>query len=394
MDNALDLQVLSTFDARRIEAPLRQALADSGITANIGLTQSQGMREYMLSPSPETEHIAGTIVLLRVEDWLREHYSSEGHPGETWAREELKNRVREFANEISVLAYRGKPVWFVVCPAGGWIAQQHKLTSLCRTYTNLLVARVGALAQITSLSWPAGLLGMNIVTDQTDSVPFTQETFARIAEVVATSVARVLASKSGATEATVSKSAELAAYLSGLQVRIDLAPADPSARAYVDKIIRTAASFSLTGEQPRIPEHQVDAAIASGNCILVSVADRLADHGPSGIIQYHWAEDSLVIDWWSLSCTVLGKQVEYALICSLAQIAQEGGCSQVVFEFQPSARNQPTQTFLASIADQQPETRFLISVAEATERINRKAVNPGAWILSMRGMENTANMGR
>jgi hypothetical protein len=394
MDNAFDLQVLSTFEAWRIEAPLRQALTDSAITAKIGFTRSERMKEYMLSPAPETEHIAGTIVLVRVEDWLRDRCSTEGNPGDTWAREELKNRVREFASEISILAYRGKPVWFVVCPSGGWIAEQHKLTSLCRTYTNLLAARVGALAQITSLSWPAGLLGMNIGTDQTDNVPFTQETFDRIAEVVAISIARVLATESSTIEATLSKSAELAAYLTGLQVRIDLTPADPSARAYVDKIIRTAASFSLTGEQPHIPEQQVDAAIASGSCVLVSVVDRLADHGPSGIIKYHWVEDSLVIDWWSLSCTVLGKQVEFALICSLAQIAQEGGCSKVVFEFQPSDRNQPTQAFLASIADQQSETRFLISVAEANDRISSRAVNPGAWTLSMRGIENTANMGR
>ena len=378
---ATDLQVLATFDATRIEAALRSALANAGVDVAVGFTARPHMRDYMLTPSAETEHIAGTVVLVRVEDWLRDHCSSEGHPGDAWAREELKSRVKEFASELAILAYRGKPVWFLACPSTGWVAEQHKMAALCRTYTNLLAVRAGGVAQIVSVSWPAGLAGNDIAADQADNIPYTQEVFDRLGEVLAAEISGTL--KSDSTEQSASgKSPELAAYMAGLQVRVSLAPADVSTRKYVDKIIRTAASFSLCGEQPHIVDSEVDAVIASGNCVLVAVSDRLADHGPSGVVAYRESGDEMVVRWMSLSCPVLGKQVEFALMTALAQMARERGSSRLVFQFQPSERNPPIQKFLQSLAESSSENRYLLPVAEADARIAAAAVNPGAWSVS------------
>ena len=376
-----DLQVLATFDASRIEEPLQRALAAAGISGAISFTARQQMKDFMLTPSPETEHIAGTIVLVRVEDWLRDHCSSDGHPGDAWAREELKGRVKEFASELAILAYRGKPVWFVACPSAGWIAEQHKMAALCRTYTNLLAARVGGVAQIKSVTWPAGVSGSDQSADQADNIPFTQEVFDRLGEMLAGGIASAL--KSDSVEQTAAgKSPELAAYMAGLQVRVSLAPADGSTRKYVDKIIRTAASFSLSGEQPHISDAEVDAAIASGNCLLVSVSDRLADHGPSGVVAYRETGGEVVVQWMSLSCPVLGKQVEFAVVTALAQMAQERGCAHLVFQFQPSERNQPIQKFLQSLVQASSENRYVLPLAEVDVHVADAAVNPGAWSVS------------
>ena len=376
-----DLQVLATFDASRLEAPLRRALAEAGIEGTIGFTARPYMKDFMLTPSAETEHIAGTIVLVRVEDWLRDHCSSEGHPGDAWAREELKSRVKEFASELAILAYRGKPVWFVACPSSGWIAEQHKMVALCRTYTNLLAARVSSVVQITSTTWPAGVSGNDLPSDQADNIPFTQEAFDQLAEILAARIASALKGDS-AQPASFGKSPELAAYMAGLQVRVSLAAADSASRAYVDKIIRTAASFSLCGEQPHIADTEVDAVIASGNCLLIQVSDRLADHGVSGVLAYRETGGELIVEWMSLSCSVLGKQVEFALVTALAQMAQDRGSARVVFQYQPSERNQPILKFLQSLAESSSENRYILPVAEAEARITAAAVNPGAWSVS------------
>lgn len=378
---ATDLQVLATFDASRIEAPLRRALAEAGIEGAIGFTARSQMKDFMLAPSAETEHIAGTVVLVRVEDWLRDHCSSEGHPGDAWAREELKGRVKEFASELAILAYRGKPVWFVACPSAGWIAEQHKMVALCRTYANLLAARVSGVAQIKSMSWPAGVSGNDLAADQADNIPFTQEVFDRLGELLAGGIASALKSDS-AEHPSAGKSPELAAYMAGLQVRVSLAPADGSTRKYVDKIIRTAASFSLCGGQPHVADSEVDVVIASGNCLLIAVSDRLADHGPSGVVAYREAGGELIVEWMSLSCSVLGKQVEFALVTALAQLAHERSCARVVFQYQPSQRNQPILKFLQSLAEASAENRYVLPVADADARVSAAAVNPGAWSVS------------
>src|SRR5262249_39118875 len=153
-------------------------------------------------------------------------------------------------------------------------------------------ARVGNVAEITSLNWPAGYIGNDIAADESENVPFTQEHFDRIAEVIATEIARVQGRRFSG-QATSGKSPELAAYLAGLQVRVELAAADGSQRQYVDKIMRTAASFSLTGEQPHISDGEVCAAITSEKCAVVSVFDRVAEHGPSGVLAYHDSPDAL-----------------------------------------------------------------------------------------------------
>jgi predicted enzyme involved in methoxymalonyl-ACP biosynthesis len=56
---------------------------------------------------------------------------------------------------------------------------------------------------------------------------------------------------------------------------------------------------------------EADAIVRSRDCWLLRVSDRLADFGASGVIIVR-AED-MVIKAMSLSCTMLGKQVEYAL---------------------------------------------------------------------------------
>lgn len=216
--------------------------------------------------------------------------------------------------------------------------------------------------------------------DQLQQIPFTQNAFDRLGKFLSGHIVHTLA-QSGSNEprTEAGKSPELAAYLAGLDVQVELAPADRSGRAHVDRIIRTAASFSLTGEKPNIPDAEVDALIESENCILISVSDRLANHGPSGLLVYGCTENALVVDELSLSCTVLGKQVECAVLSALVQMAAERNVPKLIFEYRPSGRNQPMLSFLQSVADRESDTRYLLSPDLAAARLERSAVNPGAW---------------
>jgi hypothetical protein len=374
----LTLQVLSTFNANRLEAPLKAAPGE--VIRSVGFTQQAQMREYMLAPAFDTEHIVGTLVIVRVEDWLR-NASAGNPPSDIWARKELQERVREFVNEITILSYRGKPVWFLACPSNGWFSQLNRLIPLCRTYTNLLVARVRSVSQVITLNWPGALseLGEDRDADRLESIPFAQDVFDGLGNLIGGQVGRTLAKHSAESGAAAGGSPELATYLAGLCVQVELKAADDSGRSAVDRILRTAASFSLTGEKPDIADSQIDALLQSGACMLVSVSDRLGDHGPSGVVIYRWSENLLVVEGFSLSCTVLGKQVEYAVISALARMAVERACSKLVFEFRQSGRNQPMLSFLQSVADREAESQYVIFADTADARVSAKAVNPGAW---------------
>ena len=124
----------------------------------------------------------------------------------------------------------------------------------------------------------------------------------------------------------------------------------------------------------------IDALIESKRCLLISVADRLSDYGPSGVLVLRSGEDSLVIESLALSCTVLGKQVEQAVLSALAQIAIQRDFSKVAFEYRPSGRNQAIAEFLDSVAAGDSETRRYVL---AESRLRTAAASRGAWTMTL-----------
>ncbi len=379
------VQVASSFTSRPLAAMLRPLLADAGIADGLEFVEYGQVAEYMLGPASEPGHIVGTLVLIRVEDWLRNELKNgdSGPDVSQKARQTLTAHVDEFMKQITALARRGKPVWLLVCPSNGWIAESHMLTPLCRTYTNLVLARVRNTPKVTVLNWPSSLSGPGFSdrnTDRLGQIPFTPLVFQQLSEFLGPEIETSLAIRAVSVRADSSNGkSDLAKFLAGLEVRVRLFGPESSDRTHVDRILRTAAAFSLTGEKRDISDDQVDGILASGGCLLVTVSDRLSSYGPSGVVSFRTDEESLVVEALALSCPVLGKQVEYAVISGLAQIAASRGCSRLVFEYKASGRNQIILKFLESIADPTPEARFALLTADADGRIGKTAVAPGTW---------------
>jgi hypothetical protein len=379
------LQVACSFTCVPIGPSLRSALQDAGVADGVGFSQYAQMTEYMLGAAADSASIVGTLVMLRVEDWLRDRLKPvlPGTVGDL--RPELRAQVDEILGQLTALAGRGKPVWLLACPSRGWIAERHKLTALCLTYTNLLVARARGIKGLTILAWPA-------ITGEVDDrhsdrlgwIPFTQEAYDQVGQFVATQVAARLAQGNPeATQANPGESPGLAAYLKGLNVNVKLVPADAANRADIDKTLRTAASFTLTGEKRDIRDSEIDALLDSGGCMVITVSDRLSDHGPSGVITFRAKGDTLIVESLALSCAVMGKQVEYAVLSGLAKIASERNLKNLVFEYSPTERNQPMLSFLRSIAVGETETRYVLPAAAAEARVTSAAVSAGAWSLNV-----------
>ena len=388
MGTGILLQVASTFTCTPIKRSLQSAVAEAGIADGLGFVQYGQLSEYMLGPAPDSAQILGTVVLLRVEDWLRENLNSSAAvvssgTGLSQTREELGRRTDEFMSQLGVLSRRGKQVWFLACPSKGWISECHKLGTLCQTYSNLLVARVRTLPQIMVLNWPASLFTSeidDIGSDRLGQIPFTQHSFDQLGQFVGSQVARTLVRRPPSVMApSFGGSPDLAAYLAGLHVQVQLAPPGPGDRVHLDRILRAAAAFSLTGEDPDLSEAQIDTLLESEGCMLISVSDRLSDHGVSGLLGFRQDDDSLVVELMALSCTVLGEQVEYAVLSALAQIAIERHLATLVFEYRPSGRNQMMLSFLQSVTDEQPGMRCVLPVSLAETRIRGAAVCAEAW---------------
>jgi len=388
----LAVQVASSFTSTPIKRSLESAIIGAGVGAGVRFCQYDQMSQYMLDAASDSPDILGTIVLLRVEDWLYEVLKSAPPESTTAAlhqqlHSQMRTRVIEFVSQIGTLARRGKQVWFMACPSKGWISQRHKIGALCQTHTNLVIARVQNDSQIVTLRWPLSSVTGEVEDNRTDRlgrIPFTLEAFDRLGEFLGSQVARTslrrdLCSAPVAPSAT----AELARYLAGLKVHIQIAPADRDDAARLDRILRIAADFTLSGQKTDLPDQEIDRLLASGWCMRIVVSDRLASYGISGILALRPTPEALIVDSMSLSCTVLGKQVEYAVLSALTEIASDLKVANILFEFNPTDRNQPTIRFLQSVADRVSDSQFVVPVTLAEERLRAAAVNAGAWTIEL-----------
>jgi hypothetical protein len=239
---------------------------------------------------------------------------------------------------------------------------------------------------VTTVNWPTTLTAGQYedpAADQFEQIPFTQSAFDQLGEFLGSQIAYTITRAAGdAAPGGPSGASALAAYLEGLNLQVRLTSASVQDRAHVDRILRSTASFSLTGEKPGITDQEIDTIFESQACTLVSVSDRLSDYGPSGLMLSRTIDDALVVSAMALSCTVLGKQVEYAVVTALAQMAAERQLNRIVFEYIPTKRNQSILSFLRSISEEVSDNRYVLTIQLAETRIKAAAVSAGAWAVS------------
>ena len=142
----------------------------------------------------------------------------------------------------------------------------------------------------------------------------------------------------------------LESFLAGLQLAVDIAAPLPEQLPRVAQLTQRTNQFNFT--TLRRSEEQIAQLLQSGEreCLAVHVKDRFGDYGLVGATIFHSAADALQVDTFLLSCRVLGRGVEHAMLRQLGEIAVSRRLSRLDFEFVPSKRNAPARAFLESLA--------------------------------------------
>ena len=132
-------------------------------------------------------------------------------------------------------------------------------------------------------------------------------------------------------------------YLSELQMVISLAPFDSIGRSRISQLINKSNQFNLTTR--RYTETQVAAleSDSSTYTLQVRLKDRFGDSGMIAVLiarrSEHQGEPALDIDTWLMSCRVLGRKVEEAMLRELALAARAASIPWIVGRYIPTAKN-------------------------------------------------------
>jgi FkbH-like protein len=132
---------------------------------------------------------------------------------------------------------------------------------------------------------------------------------------------------------------DLDAYLDTLGMTITFQPFDEVGRARITQLINKSNQFNLTTR--RYSETQVGEIEADPDCFTLQVrlADTFGDNGMISVIICRRDANDWQIDTWLMSCRVLGRRVERAVLQELVDQARALGITRIFGAYRPTERN-------------------------------------------------------
>jgi FkbH-like protein len=142
---------------------------------------------------------------------------------------------------------------------------------------------------------------------------------------------------------------DLDAYLETLGMTITFQPFDEIGRARIAQLINKSNQFNLTTR--RYSEAQVREMQADPNCFTLQVrlVDTFGDNGMICVIICRREADDWLVDTWLMSCRVLGRQVEQAVLQELVSRARGLGITRIVGTYRPTERNRLVEDHYAKL---------------------------------------------
>jgi FkbH-like protein len=166
-------------------------------------------------------------------------------------------------------------------------------------------------------------------------------------------------------------------YLESLGTVVAIERLSASDTPRVAQLTQKTNQFNLTTR--RYSEQDIEAFVAAGNRVYAARAvDRFGEHGLIGVVIAMPIGQIWRIDTLLLSCRLIGRGVETAMIARVAADAKANGMSAMIGEFIATPRNAPARAFYESAGfdlangDEQ-RSEWSLDLA-------RQTVNVPAWL--------------
>jgi len=130
-----------------------------------------------------------------------------------------------------------------------------------------------------------------------------------------------------------------------LEQEAEVEPVSELTLPRVAQLTQKTNQFNLTSR--RYTELQIAemAKKSEWNIFSIRVRDRFGDHGLVGVAITHDEGEQCEVDTFLLSCRVIGRTVETALLAHLAESAAQRGRKRLVGWFLPTKKNAPARDF-------------------------------------------------
>jgi FkbH-like protein len=135
------------------------------------------------------------------------------------------------------------------------------------------------------------------------------------------------------------QSSDMGAYLKSLEMEMTSTPFDAAGRARIVQLINKSNQFNLTTRrysEVDVKNFQEDSSYFTRQ---VRLTDALGDNGMIGVIICKKNAATWEIDTWLMSCRVLGRRAEEAVLLDIVRNAKKSGALRLVGTYCPTEKN-------------------------------------------------------
>lgn len=151
--------------------------------------------------------------------------------------------------------------------------------------------------------------------------------------------------------------ADYGSYLDSLEMQGEIAPFAPLYMSRIAQLTNKSNQFNLTTK--RCSQADIEAVAADSSCITLygKLADKFGDNGVVSVVFGHRGQkdspeadsDEFHIDLWLMSCRVLRRGMEDAMLDMLVQECQARGIKKVFGYYYPTAKNKMVKDFYTTM---------------------------------------------
>lgn len=158
-------------------------------------------------------------------------------------------------------------------------------------------------------------------------------------------------------------------YLLSLEMRGIIKSFEPVFMARIAQLTNKSNQFNLTTK--RYTQTEIEEVDASDQYITLygKLIDKFGDNGVVSVVIGHVVENICHIDLWIMSCRILKRDMEFAMMDSLVKRCQERGIAEIRGYYYPTAKNAMVREFyalqgfdkIAEEADGNTQWKFVIT---------------------------------
>lgn len=139
--------------------------------------------------------------------------------------------------------------------------------------------------------------------------------------------------------------ADYGEYLRSLQMRGRIRPFEPMYMARIAQLTNKSNQFNLTTRRYTQSEIERTAADADYITLYGKLEDRFGDNGVVSVVIGNKKEKVLHVDLWIMSCRVLKRDMEYAMMDCLVEECLKEGITAIMGYYYPTPKNGMVKNF-------------------------------------------------